>query len=105
MSLKQCIKTYLENEARARLRRNRYRVVANLIMEEMGLPQSKESLIEALHMAESVNRLIRMTQQTYPELADPTDRPDTKEVLEQTAQITLGYQSGFHDGVRELKKL
>lgn len=99
-TIKERIHTYLSEEPRARLRVNRFRTIANLIIEENGLPTSKESLIDALHSAESINRIIRQVQQENPELRDFTDKEDTKEILEQSKMLDLGYQPGFRELVR-----
>ncbi len=105
MTIKETIKTFLEDEPRARLRVNRYRTIATIMLRAKGLPQTKEALMEYLERAESINRLIRMTQQEYPELRDPTDNEDTVKALEQKVQLDLGYEPGLPGDVKRLGRV
>jgi hypothetical protein len=105
------VREYLETEPRARERKNRARVVWNLLeklekvlnrnqtIESM----SKDFFINHFSKIQSLNRSVNRIQQLYPELRG-TDYED-KEVLEQEAQLEQGYTPGFNQDIKKLNTL
>ena len=97
------LKDYLEQEPRARERRNRNRAIANVLINTHNLSLDK-SLVETL-VAESLtlDRTWRKLLQDNPHLRG-TDYKD-KDALEQERQISLGYEVNYQQDIKTLKKL
>ena len=100
----QRVKNYLEREPKARERHNRSRAIVNLLLEDYpDFMPLKDKLISAIHSADSYDRLFRKVQSECPELQG--EDYSTKKIVEQRKQIELGYESGFFEITRKLKKL
>lgn len=92
------IKNYLEKEPRARERHSRDRGMVNLLLEkypEAGtglLP--KDKLINFCHDFESYCRIWRKVLEENKELRGKDY--DTKEIVEQNYQLSIGYEPGYN---------
>lgn len=97
---------YLKHEPRARERKNKNRAIGNIIREKyLNTPERIESAVIADMVGEilSLDRKWRKILEENPELRG-SDYKD-KEVLEQQAQINLGYEVNYHSNVAKLKTL
>lgn len=86
------LKTYLENEPRARERRNKDRAIVNLLLKHYPSLASvkKEILVEFVKDHNTLDRSWRQLLQEYPRLRGSDY--DQKEVLVQQKRIELGYE-------------
>ena len=96
---------YLKQEPRARLRRNKNRAIGNLMSEkyESQLLLSKEMMADMVGEILSLDRKWRKILEENPELRG-SDYKD-KEILEQEAQIKLGYDPLYQQDLKKLKTL
>ena len=101
----QRVKTYLEKNLYSRERKNRSLAIVDMLIEKYPflLKFPKERLIVLVKDYESYNRLFRKCQSECPELQG--EDYSTKKIVEQRKQIELGYESGFFEITRKLKKL
>jgi len=84
------IKDYLIKEPRARERANKNRAIGNLILETYGIQVSRETMQDIVGEVLSLDRQWRKTLEENEELRGSDY--DKKTILEQKAQIELGYE-------------
>jgi hypothetical protein len=106
MTIKQQIYEYLEKETRFRERRNKDRGIVNLLVMKYPVLReiSKDILVEVVRDYNSMDRYWRMVLDK--------ERPDwrgsdygTKDIVEQTKELELGYESGYKGNQKKLKTL
>jgi hypothetical protein len=85
---------YLEQQPKARERKNKYRALGNILLEKYKVELSKEMMENIVYDAVSGDRHWRKILEERPELRG-TDYSE-KEVLEQQKQIELGYEVGYY---------
>lgn len=88
------LEKYLEQEPKARERKNKNRAIGNLLIENYHLTISKETMQEIVAETLSMDRKWRKTLEDRPELRG-TDY-DEKEVLAQRKELELGYEPQIH---------
>jgi hypothetical protein len=102
------VKRLLESEPLARERRNRGRAIWFLIRQEDSRIQSEELMTKNIFIdnwptINSLNRLICKVQQDNESLRGK-DYKD-KDILEQEKILELGYEPGYYQNVKKLKKI
>lgn len=96
--MKKYLEHYLEDEPKARERKNKNRALANAVIRIHGLEVTKEKMTEVVSAILHGDRMWRKILEERPELRG-SDYGD-KEILEQEKQIELGYEPGAN---RKLK--
>jgi len=108
MTLKNQVKEYLENEPRARERRNKDRALANLLLKRHPKLQNalderkmnKDDLIAIMQDFDSLNRFWRLILMENPELRGSDY--DTKDKMESKHLGLIGYRLPNDVGPNEL---
>lgn len=98
---------YLKKEPRARERKNKNRAIANVILQPylkgFGINGNKEIMADMVGEILSLDRKWRKILEENPDLRG-TDY-EQKDILEQQAQINLGYEPDYKNNVAKLKTL
>jgi len=99
------VETYLRNEPRFRERHNKDRGIVNLLQRKYGVLTDiqKETLIAFIQDANSMDRYWRLLTGRYPELRGKDY--ETKKMVEQRKQVSLGYESGYFEDLKLSKRI
>lgn len=88
--------SFLQRNVWARERRNKDKAIVMALYEKnYGYPKNPRELVEFVQDYNSADRYWRLILANHSELRG-TDY-ETKQIVEQRAQITLGYESGYHE--------
>jgi hypothetical protein len=97
---------YLEQYPQARERSNKYKAIRNIVKRKFKLTIEDELLAEVIKYAIAEDRYWRRATQLNPHLrGSDYDKNDSKEILEEEAQIQLEYVPGLEDQLKLLDKL
>ena len=100
--MKDWLEKYLRKEPLARERRNKDRGIVNLLREKYPILKDipKETLIATVQDFNSLDRYWRMILSENEELQGKDYC--TKRIVEERKEMELGYESGFHQFVKNL---
>lgn len=101
--MKEEVLTYLKQEPRFRQRSAKWRGIADLLIKKYNLDIDRRKLADVIADGSTADRSWRMALKENKDLRG-TDYND-KDVLEEQAQINLGYKPNYHEDVRKLKTL
>lgn len=92
---------YLKDEPKFRERCNKDRGIVNLLRDKYPqlIPISKETLTSVIQDANSMDRYWRLLTSRYPELRGKDY--DTKRVVEERKQISLGYEPHYYQDIKQ----
>lgn len=94
---------YLKAEPRFRERSAKWRGIADLLIKKYSLDIDRVKLADIIADGSSADRAWRLTLKDNPDLRGKDY--DKKDILEQEAQIKLGYEVNYHNNVAKLKTL
>lgn len=94
---------YLKGDPRFRERKNKNVGIANLIMRKYGIELPRDKRNDIIGDILTADRSWRKHTNENPELRGKDY--DEKEVLEQKAEINLGYTPGHEEDLKKLKTL
>lgn len=112
MNQREIIKQYLEREPLARERANKNRAIGNILAEKYGtgfidgiaeLSLDKNTMSDFMSDVLNYDRYWRLVTAEYPHLRGKDW--ETKDIVEQKAQVELGYEIGHKENVKKLKSL
>lgn len=97
---------YLKIHPDARERANRYKAIRALLRRKYSIPENITNDLIELIITEGItcNRFFNKVMQDNIELRGK-DYDEKKKILQQQAQIDLGYTSGYFQDIKKLKKL
>ena len=101
--MKDKILNYLKTDERFRFRKNKNKGIANLLAEKYHIEIPKDKRDDFIADVLSADRCWRKSLEDFPELRGADY--DQKEVLEQTAQISLGYLPHGNENLKTFKTL
>lgn len=101
--MKEEVLTYLKQEPRFRQRSAKWRGIADLLIKKYNLDIDRRKLADVIADGSTADRSWRMALKENKDLRG-TDYND-KDILEEQAQINLGYTPNYHEDVRKLKTL